>query len=99
MKIHLLGFVLTLALLLVLVSTTKDKAPTGDELMTWEQYKIAFNKVFENCEEECRRHEYFCKTKRIIDEHNRLYNMGEKTYSMDLNQFSDRNAMESYKNH
>ncbi|XP_075150006.1 protein CTLA-2-beta-like [Haematobia irritans] len=60
----------------------------------WEDYKSRFNKSYANADEETMRRNLVAATKKIIDEHNLKYEAGEESYSMGLNDFSDKTPEE-----
>nr|ACQ90252.1 cathepsin L [Pinctada fucata] len=56
---------------------------------TWKEFKTLFGKVYDTVEEEIKRFDIFRDTLERIEEHNRKYHMGQKSYYMGVNQFSD----------
>lgn len=56
----------------------------------WEEFKRIFNKTFANQIEEEKRQKIFLQNKSSVDAHNLLFERGIETYSLAINEFSDR---------
>ncbi|KAL7631752.1 UNVERIFIED_CONTAM: hypothetical protein RMT77_017933 [Armadillidium vulgare] len=54
----------------------------------WEDYKTKYNKEY-SPEEDIKRHQIFNENKLMIEEHNKKYEEGEVTYTMEINKFAD----------
>ncbi|XP_052709425.1 procathepsin L-like [Crassostrea angulata] len=55
----------------------------------WKEFRILFNKTYKTLEEESWRFEIFRENVQKIEEHNKLYHLGKKSYFLGVNQFSD----------
>lgn len=55
----------------------------------WKEFKILHDKTYDALEEESRRFEIFRENVQKIEEHNKLYHLGKKSYYLGVNQFSD----------
>ncbi|KAJ6631266.1 Cathepsin L, partial [Pseudolycoriella hygida] len=55
----------------------------------WDQFKTTFNKTYENIEEEDRRQKIFLDNRKVIVEHNRLFDRGDEMFSLCINKFGD----------
>ncbi|XP_062600669.1 cathepsin L-like proteinase, partial [Saccostrea cucullata] len=55
----------------------------------WKEFKILHDKTYKTHKEEIHRFEIFRKNVQEIEEHNRLYHLGNTSYYMGVNQFSD----------
>jgi cathepsin L len=59
------------------------------EFSEWEDYKKDFNKVYASTRDELA-HKLFWKTnKKTVEEHNKKYELGEVSYGMGINKFTD----------
>jgi len=55
----------------------------------WEQYKIKFEKKYEDEAEEARKKQNYKDVVKRIEAHNELYEKGLSTFTMGINQFAD----------
>ncbi|XP_031627140.1 digestive cysteine proteinase 1-like [Contarinia nasturtii] len=55
----------------------------------WIEYKSEFGKQYDNETEEIRRFGIFLENKKYIEEHNKLYEMGNVSYDLGMNDFAD----------
>ncbi|RXG60034.1 Digestive cysteine proteinase 3 [Armadillidium vulgare] len=56
--------------------------------LDWEDFKTKYNKDY-SPEEEIKRHKIFNEHKLMIEEHNKKYEEGEVTFTMEINKFAD----------
>ncbi|KAJ6644199.1 Crustapain [Pseudolycoriella hygida] len=61
----------------------------------WEDFKTMFNKTYANATEEAKRQQIFLLNQKIIEAHNRLFDLGIETYSLGIHESID----ESYYGH
>nr|QOV03079.1 cathepsin L8 [Dysdercus peruvianus] len=55
----------------------------------WDHFKATNGKTYRNAREEQHRQNIFLQNKNLIDEHNRLYEAGNTTFTLKINQFAD----------
>lgn len=55
----------------------------------WKEYKQRFNKSYATVTEQLARLEIWKKNAEFVRSHNRLYNLGRKSYNVGMNQFAD----------
>ncbi|KAK3911230.1 Digestive cysteine proteinase 1 [Frankliniella fusca] len=81
-----------LLLVAVLASALVDDCDAGstDADMTWEEYKVKYRKNYPAAEDDERHRQNFLASQRNVVQHNEKYERGEVSYSLGLNQFSDR---------
>ncbi|VVC42885.1 Hypothetical protein CINCED_3A002884 [Cinara cedri] len=60
----------------------------------WNSFKIKFNKVYKNAEEEIFRKNIYLENKVKIEKHNKLYEKGQVSYELGMNKFGDLTAHE-----
>ncbi|XP_063700984.1 cystein proteinase inhibitor protein salarin-like [Culicoides brevitarsis] len=75
--------------------TIAEGTPIDDE---WVAYKKFFEKTYEGEEDE-KRKAIYVENKKKVQEHNKLYKTGEVSYSLGINQFSDKTEEEFKKTH
>lgn len=95
---------------IVLPSTAQSPAPTSSSSLSptehpltdankieWEDFKRKFNKTYIDPVDEQKRHQTFLQTRKFVEAHNRLYEQGIETYTLAINEFSDRTYDEYHK--
>lgn len=75
-------------ILLMLLSTVQKQNKQ------WEEFKVTYNKVYDNFDEEIERKQYFLKNLDKIEIHNERYKQGLESYKLELNELSDQNLKE-----
>lgn len=75
-------------ILLMLLSTVQKQNKQ------WEEFKVTYNKVYDNFDEEIERKQYFLKNLDKIEMHNERYKQGLESYKLELNELSDQNLKE-----
>ena len=73
------------------VTTPKRQAITSFEPYdkSWEKFKVVHSKSYHSIQEEIYRRNVFKKNALVIEEHNKEYNLGKKSYTLGINQFTD----------
>ena len=66
---------------------------------SWEKFKTVHRKSYHSIEEETYRRTVFKKNVLVIEEHNKEYNLGKKSYSLGINQFADLEHWEYMQTH
>nr|QOV03080.1 cathepsin L9 [Dysdercus peruvianus] len=73
--------------LIFLIAATVASQSIGDEI--WVEFKNVYSKSYDSIEEDLSRKLIFNENLRKIKEHNRLYDIGEKTFTLEMNKFGD----------
>ena len=66
---------------------------------SWEKFKVVHSKSYHSIEEETYRRTVFKKNALVVEEHNKEYNLGKKSYSLGINQFADLEHWEYMQHH
>ncbi|XP_075225684.1 uncharacterized protein LOC142326838 [Lycorma delicatula] len=75
-------------------SETSWLEPFPGDTVSWEKYKMMFNKQYSNIEEEYNHYLMFIKNVEYIKAYNELYREGKVSYVESLNQGSDMQSFE-----
>lgn len=87
MQSKLLGIaVIALCMAVVASSVLPEEQGLRQE---FEQYKITFNKTYKDQAENKMRFHNYLKTKRLVEESQRNFDVGLQTYTLGINQFAD----------
>lgn len=62
--------------------------------VTFVKYQQTYNKIYPTVEQELRRFKIFTSNVKVIEEHNKLYASGQKTFYLGINQFTDMDSAE-----
>lgn len=65
----------------------------------WEKFKDVHSKIYHTVEEETYRRSVFKKNALLIEEHNKLYSLGQKSYFLGINKFADLEHWEYQQHH
>jgi len=77
---------------ITLALSVYDKTYQNDQ--KWIQYKEQFGKIYSDTSDEVKRYATFTENDKKIKDHNEKYMLGEVTYEMGHNQFSDMSEEE-----